>query len=123
MSLAGLSAAFDAALAGVQRLGAAEMGDKTMVDAFLPAVVELQISVTSGTSVPEALERAASAAEMGMLATIPLTRSQGKGVLPRSPQRGSPGPGSYLDRAPFPRLWPKPPADRGGRHNPGLHMF
>ncbi len=93
VSIADLTAALDAALAGVQRLGAAEMGDKTMVDAFLPAVVDLQSSVREGTSVPESLDRAASAAEMGMLATIPLRALKGRASYlgPRSEGHQDPG--------------------------------
>ena len=77
-SIADLSVAFDAALAGVQHLGAAELGDKTMVDAFLPAVIELHNSVSESASVSEALDRAALAAEVGMVATIPLRALKGR---------------------------------------------
>jgi dihydroxyacetone kinase-like protein len=93
-SLADLAAAFDAALVGVQRLGAAEIGDKTMVDAFLPAVVELQNSVYEGMSVPEALDRAASAAEMGMVATIPLRALKGRASYLGARSEGHQDPGA-----------------------------
>jgi phosphoenolpyruvate---glycerone phosphotransferase subunit DhaL len=93
-SLADLAAAFDAALAGVQQLGAAEIGDKTMVDAFLPAVVELQNSVYEGTSLPEALDRAASAAEMGMVATIPLRALKGRASYLGARSEGHQDPGA-----------------------------
>jgi dihydroxyacetone kinase-like protein len=93
-SLADLAAAFDAALAGVQRLGAAEIGDKTMVDAFLPAVVELHNSVDEGMTVPEALDRAASAAEMGMVATIPLRALKGRASYLGARSEGHQDPGA-----------------------------
>src|SRR5207247_855036 len=42
---AGLADALEAALAGVVELGAAEPGDKTMVDALRPAVLALRAAV------------------------------------------------------------------------------
>src|SRR5919198_3164639 len=44
-----LATALEAALAGVKELGAAELGDKTMVDALGPAVDPLRSGVESGT--------------------------------------------------------------------------
>ncbi len=93
-SIADLSVALDAALAGVQRLGAAEIGDKTMVDAFLPAVIELHNSVSESASVPEALDRAASAAEVGMVATIPLRALKGRASYLGARSEGHQDPGA-----------------------------
>src|SRR4051794_16989606 len=45
---AGLADALDAALAGVMELGAAEPGDKTMLDALGPAALALRAAVASG---------------------------------------------------------------------------
>ncbi len=93
-SIADLSVALDAALAGVQRLGAAEIGDKTMVDAFLPAVIELHNSVSESASVSEALDRAASAAEVGMVATIPLRALKGRASYLGARSEGHQDPGA-----------------------------
>ena len=93
-SIADLAAALDAALAGVQRLGAAEIGDKTMVDAFLPAVLELHHSVSEGAFIPEALDRAASAAEAGMIATLPLRALKGRASYLGARSEGHQDPGA-----------------------------
>src|SRR3954462_2560180 len=65
-------------VAAVQDLGAAAPGDKTMVDALLPAVDALAAALGEGLAVPAALERAASAAEDGARATVPLQARKGR---------------------------------------------
>lgn len=76
--LAELAAALDAALAAVVDLGAAVPGDKTMVDAFSPAMVALHEAVNRGAPPHEALRAAAAAAEEGMRATIPMQARKGR---------------------------------------------
>jgi dihydroxyacetone kinase-like protein len=73
-----LVAAFNAALAGVVELGAAEEGDKTMVDALAPAIRALAAGLEGGASVGEALAAARAAAEEGMRATVPLQARKGR---------------------------------------------
>src|SRR3954454_13365105 len=58
-----LAGALEAALGAVQELGAAEPGDKTMVDALGPAVAELRERLGAGDALPEAVAAAAGAAE------------------------------------------------------------
>ena len=58
-----------AALASVQDLGGAKVGDKTMMDALVPAVEEYQKAVAEGASFSDALNRMADAAEKGKEAT------------------------------------------------------
>ena len=67
-----------AGVAGVQMRGKAEPGDKTMVDALLPAAEALRAAAGSGASLAEALNAAADAAEAGMLATTPLVARKGR---------------------------------------------
>jgi dihydroxyacetone kinase-like protein len=67
-----------AALASVKDLGTASPGDKTMVDALEPAVDTLRERIAAGDQLPEALERAAVAAEAGMRATIPMQARKGR---------------------------------------------
>lgn len=62
------------ALDGVQARGKAEVGDKTMVDALVPAVQALQ----DATDLPEALQAAERAAQEGMKSTIPLVARKGR---------------------------------------------
>ncbi len=73
-----LVAALDAAVAGVQELGAAEPGDKTMVDALLPACAALRDGVESGDDVVDALAAASEAAEEGARATVPMQARKGR---------------------------------------------
>jgi dihydroxyacetone kinase-like protein len=73
-----LADALDAALAGVVELGAAESGDKTMVDALGPAVAALRAAVERGAPLAEALEAAANAAADGARATVPMQARKGR---------------------------------------------
>jgi dihydroxyacetone kinase-like protein len=70
--------AMDAGIAGIQRLGKAEPGDKTMLDALLPARDALRGALDRGDAPAVALAAAVTAAEQGMLATIPLVARKGR---------------------------------------------
>jgi phosphoenolpyruvate---glycerone phosphotransferase subunit DhaL len=72
------AAALDAAVKGVQTRGKAEPGDKTMIDALIPARDAFSAAVAEGASFEEALRRSAQAAEEGMLATVPLVAKKGR---------------------------------------------
>ncbi|TMK24906.1 MAG: dihydroxyacetone kinase subunit L [Actinobacteria bacterium] len=73
-----LANALDAALAGIVELGAAEEGDKTMVDALAPAIRALRAGLDGGGGLNEALADARAAGEEGMRATTPLQASKGR---------------------------------------------
>jgi phosphoenolpyruvate---glycerone phosphotransferase subunit DhaL len=76
LDVAGWTAALEAGLKGVQSRGKAEPGDKTMVDALIPAVEALRDA--AGEDEAEALRRSADAAQAGMEATIPLEARKGR---------------------------------------------
>jgi dihydroxyacetone kinase-like protein len=78
LSLDDWVAALEAAVAGVVARGKAEAGDKTMVDALLPALEALQEAAGQGQTFQEAVRRSAEAAEVGMIATIPLVARKGR---------------------------------------------
>jgi dihydroxyacetone kinase-like protein len=59
-------------------LGAAQLGDKTMVDALEPAVRTLRERLDAGSTDAEALVAARDAAEEGMRATVPLQATKGR---------------------------------------------
>lgn len=61
-----------AAFEALQRIGGAHLGDKTMLDAFGPAVETLETEVAAGTPVRQAWSRAADAAEAAARATAPM---------------------------------------------------
>jgi dihydroxyacetone kinase-like protein len=73
-----LAEALQAALDGVVELGAAQEGDKTMVDSFSPAVRVLRERLDGGESVAAALAAARDAGDEGMRATVPLQASKGR---------------------------------------------
>lgn len=76
LGIDGVAEMATAGLAGIQRLGAAEPGDKTIVDAWLPAVEALRS--TPGSAPLATLEKAEQAARRGMLDTIPLRARKGR---------------------------------------------
>jgi dihydroxyacetone kinase-like protein len=78
VSLADLAAALDAGLAGVCRLGSAQEGDKTMVDALAPAVRALAEGAEEGRERGAAFAAAAAAAVRGAEATIPMQARKGR---------------------------------------------
>jgi dihydroxyacetone kinase-like protein len=93
LDLAGWTAALEAGVQGVQTRGKAEPGDKTMIDALLPAVDALRAAGDDGSSLGDALRRSADAAEEGMRATIPLEARRGRASYlgPRSVGHQDPG--------------------------------
>jgi dihydroxyacetone kinase-like protein len=70
--------AFDAGVAGVRRRGKAEPGDKTMVDALLPAQAALRAALGDGATLGDALRSSATAAAEGARATVPLLARKGR---------------------------------------------
>jgi dihydroxyacetone kinase-like protein len=64
-----LAAMFEAGLAGVRRQSKAQIGDKTMMDALLPAVDAIRQAAAAGKSIKETLHKAAEAAEKGAVST------------------------------------------------------
>ena len=73
-----LADALAAALAGVVELGAAQEGDKTMVDALAPAVRAMQTEIDAGSDLTAAVAAARAAGEEGMRATTPLQALKGR---------------------------------------------
>jgi dihydroxyacetone kinase-like protein len=76
LDAAAVGAALAAALGGVQARGKAVPGDKTMVDALVPAVEAARGA--RGDSVAEVLQAAAAAAQDGVATTIPLVARKGR---------------------------------------------
>jgi dihydroxyacetone kinase-like protein len=74
IDLESYAAAWRKGLEGVQARGKAEPGDKTMVDALIPATAALE----RASDLDGGLREAASAAERGMRDTIPLLARKGR---------------------------------------------
>ncbi|WP_432843715.1 dihydroxyacetone kinase subunit DhaL [Dactylosporangium sp. CA-092794] len=81
-----------AALDGVQKLGKAVVGDKTMVDALSPAVAAYAAAAGAGEAA--AARAAADAAAEGVLATVPLQARKGRASYLGERSIGHPDPGA-----------------------------
>ena len=93
------AAALDAAVKGVEMRGKAEPGDKTMIDALIPARDAYSAALAEGASFEDALRRSAKAAEEGMEATTPLVARKGRASYLGERSAGHQDPGatsSYL---------------------------
>lgn len=73
-----IAAVLLAARDGIVLRGKAESGDKTMVDAWTPAVDAAEAAASNGADVAAVLEAAADAAASGSDATIPLVARKGR---------------------------------------------
>jgi phosphoenolpyruvate---glycerone phosphotransferase subunit DhaL len=71
-------AGLNAAVQGIRDRGKATTGEKTMLDALVPAQEAFAAAAGAGVDLPEAFARAASAAEAGAKATIPLLATKGR---------------------------------------------
>jgi dihydroxyacetone kinase-like protein len=78
LTLAEWIAAFDAGLNGLIARGKTQAGDKTMVDALLPAINALREAAANGDTLKMALLASAAAAAKGRDATKPLLAKKGR---------------------------------------------
>ena len=78
LSPAELVNVFTAGRDGIVQRGRAEVGDKTMLDAWTPAVAALREAVDGGESLADALRAVADAAKTGMESTTPLQARKGR---------------------------------------------
>ena len=93
VDLPALGEALEAALAGVQQLGAAREGDKTMVDALAPATRAFGKAIADGAPAAEAVSALAEAAAAGAAATVSMQARKGRASYlgPRSVGHEDPG--------------------------------
>lgn len=73
-----LARVFRAAVDAVAALGRSRPGEKTMLDALVPARDAFQAAVDAGSGLEVAADRAAAAAEDGAQRTIPLVATKGR---------------------------------------------
>jgi dihydroxyacetone kinase-like protein len=88
-----LATALRAGLEGLQKLGAAVPGDKTIVDAYVPALDAFEKDLDGGGTLATAAAAAASAAEEGMRSTTAMQARKGRASYlgPRSVGHQDPG--------------------------------
>lgn len=78
MDANGVAAIIAGGLEGIVARGKATTGEKTMVDAWTPALEAAKAVAAAGGSPAEALRAAATAAQAGAEATIPLQATKGR---------------------------------------------
>ncbi len=74
----GLLQALRAGVEGIVQRGRAQEGDKTMIDAWAPALRALEAAFKGGLALKPALEQAVKAASAGAEATVPLQARKGR---------------------------------------------
>ena len=92
-------ALFQAGIEGVGQRGKAAAGDKTMMDALLPALDAMRKGLEDGGSMAIILDAGAAAAQAGMLATVPMQARKGRASYLGARSIGHQDPGatsSYL---------------------------
>lgn len=90
LDVAGLAQAVEAGVAGIVQRGKSEAGEKTMLDAWYPALEALR----GGGSLAEATAAAADAAEAGREATIPMRATKGRASYLGERSEGHADPGA-----------------------------
>jgi dihydroxyacetone kinase-like protein len=78
IGLADLPGLLEAAIGGIKQRGKAERGEKTMLDALIPAQAELADAVAKGLPARECLDLAATAAEAGAEYTKSIKATKGR---------------------------------------------
>ncbi|MDD9206525.1 dihydroxyacetone kinase subunit DhaL [Georgenia sp. 10Sc9-8] len=94
LDAAGVAALLEAGVEGVTARGKAEEGEKTMVDAWLPAARAARAAAEAGQSAVQALQAAAEAARAGAEATEPMVATKGRASYLGERSRGHRDPGA-----------------------------
>ncbi|MFJ4225236.1 dihydroxyacetone kinase family protein [Microbacterium sp. NPDC089695] len=92
---ASIAAGVDAARAVVQRMGGAEIGDKTLVDALVPFADTLTARVADGIGLTTAWVAAAASARSAADATADLLPRKGRARPHMEKSLGTPDPGAF----------------------------
>jgi phosphoenolpyruvate---glycerone phosphotransferase subunit DhaL len=79
--------AFRAAIEGIKQRGETDLGDKTLLDALVPAVDELEVALPDGAAV--AIERAANTARASAEATTGMLAQRGRAAYTGERSRDS----------------------------------
>lgn len=94
LDAAGVADLLEAALGGIMARGKAEAGEKTMVDAWLPAARAARAAADDGADAATALRAAAEAAAGGAVATEPMVATKGRASYLGERSRGHRDPGA-----------------------------
>ena len=94
LDLDGITVFLDAACQGIRDRGKAQAGDKTMLDAWLPAIEALHAARGAGRPLDQALAETAAAAERGAEATAAMMARLGRASRLGERSRGHVDPGA-----------------------------
>jgi ATP-dependent dihydroxyacetone kinase len=86
--------AFRAGTQGIMDLGGAKPGDRTMLDALIPASEAFASALDAGSSCSDAIAKAVTAAEAGSLATASMSPRKGRSSYLGDRAIGHPDPGA-----------------------------
>jgi dihydroxyacetone kinase-like protein len=78
LDLAGIASFMQAAVDGIQKRGGAKLGDKTLLDALIPAVEALKDAASAKLDIKSAFEKSAAAAVQGAENTKLIVASKGR---------------------------------------------
>ena len=128
IGLSELAAGVDAGLQGIQRLGGAKPGDKTMVDALAPASAALAEAAACCVGLASGLAAAATAARAGADATTDLVARRGRASYVGEAARGVCDPGAltvalFFESAPPARVARMRHPSRSCRRSPNPTEF
>jgi len=87
---------FKASVQGIMKLGRAQAGDKTLLDALIPSSDAVNAAAGKGASIVEALHDAADEAETGMTHTVDMMAKQGRARSFGDRTRGVQDPGATV---------------------------
>jgi len=85
---------FESGLTGIKRIGKANGGDKTIIDAFEPALEELRRAAAENKPLQDSLESMSEAARKGMQSTIPMVARKGRASYVGERSAGHQDPGA-----------------------------
>jgi len=85
---------FEAGRESVANVTQAQVGDKTLVDALVPAVEAVRTAADKGEDIPVALDQAARAAQQGAEATRDMAARFGRARSRGEASKGQPDPGA-----------------------------
>lgn len=86
----------EAVVQGIKDRGKAKIGDKTILDALVPAVEAIKKEINSGNSLLDAFVRAAEAARKGVEATKDMVSQHGRAHYYGEKSRGKQDPGATV---------------------------
>ena len=89
-----LAKAFADGVEGIKKMGKSQGGEKTMLEAWLPALASLDASAKDGSDDKKALDAAVAAAEQGMKDTIPMLATKGRASYLGERSKGHQDPGA-----------------------------